>query len=277
MKKLLYFLFLIYTLPVQTIFADGIIKEQTFQTSPGKTLHVAANYGDVKVTGWSKSEAYIKISGNDNAKSITDIDLKEKDGDIYITTSFENNMKSNTNYKLTIEISVPEKYNSEISTSGGDVSFDGINGNIKLRTAGGDIKLNNVSGKSELKTAGGDIKAYSYTGELIAKTAGGNIDISCTSTKISAKTAGGEVIVKYSGENNGIELTSSGGNINLFLPDNFGANVNLLSNAGEIKSDFEVIGSVNKSKTKMKGKINGGGEEISCKSNGGNITLERLR
>ena len=85
MVKLIYFLFLLYYLPANQIKADDIIKEQSLLTSQGKTLIVKAFCGDVNISTWSKSEAYVKITGNDVAKENLDFNIEEKNGDIYVT------------------------------------------------------------------------------------------------------------------------------------------------------------------------------------------------
>lgn len=276
MVRLIYLLFLLYYLPTNTVLADNIIKEQSFPTSGGKTLYVKANCGDVNVTTWNKDEAYIKISGNDNARNNLKFDLEEKNGNVYLTIS-NSNSKSYNNISLKIEASVPENYNSEISSSGGDLSFYGISGNLALKTAGGNIKIDNSSGKSELKTSGGDILISSFSGEINAKTSGGDVQLNSTSGKISAKTSGGNMKLIYSGENKGIDLSTSGGNIYLQLPDDFSADANLITSGGEIKCDFEVKGKVDTHKSIIKGKINNGSEVLSCKTNGGNIIIEKAK
>ena len=276
MVRLIYLLFLLYYLPTNTVLADSIIKEQSFPTSGGKTLYVKANCGDVNVITWNKDEAYIKISGNDNAKNAFKFEMEEKNGNIYVTVSSPNT-KSYNNISLKIEASVPGNYNSEISSSGGDLSFYGISGNLVLKTAGGNIKIDNSSGKSEIKTAGGDILINSFSGEINAKTSGGDVQINNTSGKISAKTSGGNMKLVYSGDNKGIDLSTSGGNIHLYLPDDFSANANLITSGGEIKCDFEVKGKIDSHKSMIKGKINNGSEVLSCKTNGGNIIIEKTK
>lgn len=276
MVKLIYLLFLLYYLPANSVLADGIIKEQTLPTSQGKTLYVKAQSGDVTITSKDKDEAYVKITGNDNAKEDYEYAIEEKNGDIYVTVTGKSGSNWFKNIKLKIEVTVPVNYNAEISSSGGDMDITGIKGNLALKTAGGDIKLQSISGKSDIKTAGGDIKVNSFSGELNAKTAGGDIEYTGSDCKISAKTSGGNIIVRYSGENKGIELASSGGDIKLYLPETISANVDFSTSGGEIISALEISGKMNTSKSKIKGKINNGGEQITCKSNGGNITIEKL-
>jgi DUF4097 and DUF4098 domain-containing protein YvlB len=278
MLKKVFLLFLIYSLPVQYILADGIIKEQTLPTSQGKTLKVKVESGDVTISTWSKDEAYIKISGNDEAKDKLTYKIDGKDGDIFVAASKSQDISNANNISLKIEISIPEKFNTEIATAGGDISLGGLTGSVKLKTAGGDITLRNINGDANLKTAGGDIKIESFSGNLSAKTAGGNINITSSEGSISAKTSGGDVIVGYSGVNKGIDLSTSGGNINLSLPENISAKVELVSMNGEIKSDFTITGDVSKTaRQKITGEIGSGGELIKCKTMGGNITIEKIK
>lgn len=277
MTKLIYLLFLLYYLPVNTILADGIIKEQILATSQGKTLIVKSDCGDINISTWSKNEAYVKITGNDNAKESMEFNIEEKNGNIQVITKKTPGLKSLNNVNLKIEVSIPEKYNTEISTAGGDISLGNLTGNVEMKTAGGNIVLESISGKTELKTAGGDIMVKSSSGDIEASTAGGNININGSNGMIEAKTAGGDIIVNYSGENKGIELKTSGGDVKLYVPDNFSANINLKTSSGDIKMGFPFDGEINKSHTKISGKINGGGKSVSCKTSGGDIVLDKIK
>ncbi|MFA5405201.1 MAG: DUF4097 family beta strand repeat-containing protein [Ignavibacteria bacterium] len=277
MVKLIYLLFLLYYFPAQSALADEIIKEQSLPTSQGKTLNVKSDCGNVNITTWSKDEAYIKITGNNNVKEQMEFNIEEKNGDIYVTVKKSQGIKTLSNISLKIEVSIPEKFNTDIKTAGGDISLGNLTGNVEMKTAGGDIVLNNITGNSELKTAGGDINISGSEGSIEAKTAGGDINISGSKGSIDAKTAGGDITVKYTGENKGIDLSTAGGNVKLYLPENFSANIDFKTSAGEISLDFEYTGKFNKSKTKINGKINNGGELISCKTSGGNIVLEKIK
>lgn len=295
MVKLIYLLFLLYFLPVQSVLSDEIIKEKTLATSEGKTLIVKSDCGDVVISTWSKNEAYVKISGNEKAKNNMEFNIEDKNGNVYVTAKKYSGLNGLSNVSLTIDVSIPEKYNTEISTAGGNISLVNLTGNTEMKTAGGNITLKNVSGKSELKTAGGNIRVESSNGNMEASTAGGNItietssgnveantaggDINITGSNgiIEAKTAGGDVIVNYTGENKGIELKTSGGDIKLYVPSDFAADINLKTSSGDINTNFEYVGTINKSKTKIEGKINGGGKTVTCKTSGGDIILEKIK
>lgn len=277
MVRLIYILFLLYYLPAQSAMADGIITEKSLSTSEGKTLVVKSLSGNINITTWSKSEAYIKISGNDNAKNNLEFTIEERNGNIYVTSKKAPGINTLNNISVQIEVSIPEKYNTEISTAGGNIELSNMTGNAEMKTAGGDIEIKDVTGKVELKTAGGNINVTGSSGTIEAKTAGGNIEISGSNGPIEAKTAGGDITVHYTGENKGIELKTSGGNVNLYLPDNFSADVNLKTSSGEITMGFPLDGTMNKSRTKIVGKINGGGNTVSCKTSGGNIVFDKIK
>lgn len=277
MVKLIYFLLLLYYLPVQSILADGIIKEQSLPTTQGKSLIVKSDCGDVNISTWNKDEAYVKIIGNDNAKNKMEFNIEEKNGDIYINVKKSSGIKHLENTNLKIDISIPEKFNGNIYTAGGDITLGYLTGNIDMKTAGGDIVLKKIIGNANLKTAGGDIRVESFTGDFSAKTAGGDINLKGVNGSVEAKTAGGDVTLRYSGENKGIELSTSGGNISLYLPENFSAKVDLITSSGEIRMGFDYKGKIGKHKSSLKGEIGNGGELVSCKTSGGDIVVDKIK
>ena len=77
----------------------------------------------------------------------------------------------------------------------------------------------------------------------------------------------------------GLELTSSGGNINLELMPDFSADLDLKASAGKITSEFEIEENTLKPShvsSIIQGKINGGGEKLICQTGGGNIIIKKL-
>lgn len=277
MKKLACLLLLAFFFTTNLIFAEDIIKEKSISTSDGKTLYVKAGCGDIKITSWNKSEAYIKISGNDAAKEKFSFKIEEKSGDVYVTIKSKSSSFNAENLILRIEASIPENYNTDVSTAGGDISLDNLNGNIIMKTAGGNIVVKNINGTSKLLTSGGNIKVETFNGSFTAKTAGGDIEATGTNGKVDAKTAGGDIRLKFSGENEGIDAYTSGGDIKLYLNDSFAANIELKTSSGTIDLGFPFDGEMNKHASKIKGKINGGGKPVVCKTSGGDIVVSKIK
>ena len=125
-----------------------VIREERFPISPGEELKVKIDGGDVTVTGWDKSEVYIKVLGNKNAREKLEFIFDNNDSYVEFRTKTKSSFSSwFSNLSLKIEIKVPEKFNTKIHTSGGDLRLGGVEGSHDLNTSGGDIVCKEFSGK----------------------------------------------------------------------------------------------------------------------------------
>jgi DUF4097 and DUF4098 domain-containing protein YvlB len=272
-KFLIITLFILMLVNFNTAVADDIIlREETLSTSAGKELKVKTFSGDVKVSTWSSSEVYVKIIGNEEAKENLDFKIENSDDGVDISIK-KNSTDDFSNLNLSIEIKTPQIYNADISTASGDLELNGLSGNIKMKTASGDIKTSETTGSADLKTAGGDIKSSDYTGDISVSTAGGDITLDGSNGNVSGATAGGNIKLIYSGTNSGIKLTTSGGDIEISLPGDFAANCKLTTISGEIMSDIPITSESKVSETKLKGTMNGGGEQLKCSTSSGDIKI----
>ena len=235
-----------------------VIHEKTFPIDWGKDLRIKTSGGDVTVTSWSKSEVYIKVLGNDNARD--DIDYEFSSTDSYvelITKSKSNFINWFEGIALKIEVKVPEKFNTKIHTSGGELKLGGVEGDHHLTTSGGDIVCKEFTGSLELSTSGGDIN-------LVGR-----------NSKISASTSGGDIMLDYEGENLGIDLSTSGGDIRVKLPSNFNAAMELSTSGGEVSCNLTLNNASKLSEHKIVANLNNGGMEFSAHTSGGDIAVKK--
>ena len=269
------------------------LHEKTFKTEAGKKIEVNAYSGDVEISSWTRDEVYVKVLGNNKAEERVKFYFNENSGDITVTAKkkgfFTNWFTSGI--RLRFEIKVPGKFNTEIHTSGGDISLIAVKGKNKLKTSGGNINLqdvtgnvyvstsggdiiaNYVKGNITLKTSGGDIKSSNVTGNLVAKTSGGDITFSASYTKIEASTSGGNISGSYSGKNLGINVSSSGGDILLKLPKDFNASARLTTSGGYVNCDLNLTNVEKKTNSKLIADINGGGANLRVSTSGGDIDV----
>jgi hypothetical protein len=278
MKTLKFSLVIIATLLFFTAtFAQTLLKEQTIETNFGKNLKVNVPSGKINIKTWNKEEVYVKITGNDEAKDKYDFKINSNSGNVEVLAAQKYN-DNGSNISLIVDVSIPDKFNTNVSTAGGDIKTENsLTGDIKFNTAGGDIVISSISGKCSLNTAGGDISVQNFSGDLKVNTAGGNIKLNGSDGKVKANSAGGNIELKYSGENKGTEINTLGGNIELTIPSGFQADCKLSSLSGDIISDIAIDGNKDKEKTEgihsIKGKMNGGGNVLKCSTNGGNIKI----
>ncbi|MCX8105068.1 MAG: DUF4097 domain-containing protein [Ignavibacterium album] len=232
-----------------------LLHHKNYKIEQGKILNVHAEGGDVEITPWHRNEVEIKIYGNDNARE--KYEFRFDADDQFVTVRGERIKKWNffSNIRIKYVIKVPVKFNLNVNTAGGDIKVGGVEGEIKLNTSGGDIWADRVSGNLNFNTSGGDIKIYSNDASIIASTSGGDIDL------------------EYSGENKGIELKTSGGDIEILLPAGFDADVELSTSGGDVDCNFKLNDVEKLSRTKVIAKINNGGNKLTAKTSGGDIEV----
>lgn len=271
------------------------IKEKSFSIQPGKDLNIEASFGDVMITTWDKAEVYVKILGNSKAKDKVEFYFNNNDNEVSIKAESDRNIFNwfGSGPQMRFEVKVPQNFNTKVSTSGGDIKIGDVKGSNYLRTSGGDVTLKNTEGNLKVSTSGGDIKLYhtkgtmgvstsggdirveEFYGNLDAETSGGDIYLKGSESSINAETSGGDITLKYSGSNKGIELHTSGGDINVSLPSDFNASANLSSSGGDVSCDFKGNNADKISESKFRADINAGGNKLIAKTSGGSIRVRK--
>jgi len=159
----------------------------------------------------------------------------------------------------------------DLQTSGGNIDAANCQGNIKLGTSGGNLSLRLLKGTIHATTSGGSVGGEEITGELVTRTSGGNIRLRDMSCSLSASTSAGNVDVDMKDPGKYVNLSTSGGNVSLLLPQGKGMDLQLYGE--EVKAS-----SLNNFKGQLDGKhidgaINGGGLPIKVDNSGGRINL----
>jgi DUF4097 and DUF4098 domain-containing protein YvlB len=271
-----------------------VIHDKTFPISPGKDFKLDASSGDVLISSWNKNEVHVKIWGNDKAKEKVEFNFNDSENMIEVEAKFDWSLfMLMKGVQLRFEVKVPQEFNIDavtsggdiklqnikgkfvLKTSGGDINISDLNGNVEVSTSGGDIVFNNAHGDLNFSTSGGDIKGNRFSGNLEAATSGGDISLAGSDVKINGSTSGGDISLDYTGQNKGIELSTSGGDIVVKLPKDFNASANLSTLGGDIKCDFKGNNAVKISSSKFEADINNGGNPLILKTTGGDIVVKK--
>lgn len=234
-----------------------LIKEKSFNISPGKELKVDVSGGDIIVTSWKKSEVEVNIWGNENAIEKMNFSIEGNDELVKVIAERKSSATSwFSNIQLEVEVKVPEQFNVDLNTSGGDIKYGGVEGNARLNTSGGDIWGEKFMGNLKISTSGGDISLI-----------GGD-------ARIDAETSGGDIKLDYNGVNKGIDLSTSGGDIEVKLPEKFSASVDLSTSGGGVSCSMDMSNIKKLSGSKLVGNLNGGGEKLSAHTSGGDVSVD---
>ncbi len=230
---------------------------------PGKLI-LEMLTGTIHVTAYNGKEVVVNSQGGETAMTRVTTPAasgmkKIESGGIDISGEEKNNTVRITNQMynkaITLEIRVPENFSLKLSTvNDGEIMVKGVRGELELSNVNGGITLTDINGSASADTVNGDIRG-----------------------SFGSVTAGTDMA-----------FSSLNGTLDITFPNSLKANLKAKSDMGEVFTDFDMEldkgpNELKKGQTAgvyrvnledwIKGKINGGGPEISFKSFNGNILI----
>jgi DUF4097 and DUF4098 domain-containing protein YvlB len=271
--------------------------EKKYTVTPGGTLTIQTDVGDVEISGTSSSEVSIVAEIHGRQRDVDGFDISSSQGNDGVEVKGKSRRSNLFSWfgdspEVRFRIMVPREYSSRVHTAGGDISMtnlkgriDGetsggdlnireIEGAIKLETSGGNIRGEKLTGDLHMETSGGDIQIMAITGNVDVSTSGGNIKVSDVDGKIHAETSGGDVVVKAKNDNKGIYAETSGGDIDIFVPKSISATIDASTTGGEVRCDLPVTMSGRFDESRVRGTVNGGGNPIKAFTSGGDVRIK---
>jgi DUF4097 and DUF4098 domain-containing protein YvlB len=267
--------------------------EKSYDVSPGGNLTVKKVVGDFTIKGWSKN--VVEITQSIKIKSYTRGEAEEvyrrvlasydaSGSKVRIEGDYNGNRIRND-----FIINVPEKFNVEVGTSGGNINLSAVEGEIGISTSGGDIDVMDTAGRVKANTSGGDLKFSSVSGPVKASTSGGDIDLVDIFGEGTFSTSGGDITLRNA--TNRVRVSTSGGSINVA---SVSAELNANTSGGnidirDISGDCSVSTSggdidLNDIKGSLKANTSGGDisgsnfdKKIHVNTSGGDINLNNLK
>lgn len=148
--------------------------------------------GSITITGWGSES--VQVSADVSGRSAENVDLKveEKAGGVLVSTQYLEEHRSQST-SIHIDVRVPSIYNVEISSMGGGVTIDGVEGTFKGKTMGGELNLSNLKGELQLTTMGGAIRLTNSDVDGRVKTMGGKALVEDVFGDVKVTSMGGEV------------------------------------------------------------------------------------
>jgi len=252
--------------------------DRTFTVSPGGSLMVEADGASVHVSGSDANQVVVHMltRGSEQNLADTELDAVQKGSDVTVTMRKSKRgwfAFGNWSSEQDIQVTVPRNFVVNVHTSGGSVDLQNTVGVASLKSSGGDLSAKNVTGAVELKTSGGSIHAESIRGDVDANTSGGDVRLAGVDGKSRGRSSGGSLRFTLVGANRGISATTSGGDIELKLPQGTRGNLEATTSGGQVESDLPVTSSGRVEDSRLVGTLNGGGEPIYARTSGGSISV----
>jgi len=123
------------------------------------------------------------------------------------------------NCGLNATFGVPPGTALDLDSGGGNMQVSGIQSTVTLTSSGGDVSLSGSGSAATVDSGGGNLSLSDLSGFLKFTTSGGDVDgRDLTSPNVTTDSGGGNVALTFTSVPAKIEVTSSGGDVNIVLP-----------------------------------------------------------
>lgn len=237
---------------------------RTYQVNGVPDLKISTSDAGVDIQAWDKDSIEvrvitenIKINQEDGLR-VTDhqsgnevtIEVREPHGFFHFGIGRKREQ---------VRVNVPRKANLHIQTSDGHIQVSGVTGNLDLNAGDGHIEADGVSGNLRGKAGDGRIHVKGRFDQLDLTTGDGSIE--------AIVLPGSHIATSWT-------LHTGDGRLNVHLPVNFAANLDVRTGDGHITVGLPVtISGRNKSNT-LRGTLNGGGGLLTLHTGDGSIHLD---
>jgi hypothetical protein len=276
----------------------------------GTLAVVAAGFtaGGVQAEEWTKSytisgRAHVRVDTNDGAVRVTTGDSKQielrviydgykldrnlsissrQDGDqVELSARVHNSMNwgwGGLHRTLRLEVHMPREADLNIETGDGSVEAQALSGSLKIHTGDGHIRVDGAKGDIRLRTGDGSIEGRDLDGKLEADTGDGHVTVEGRFDALNIKTGDGSINARAGAGSkmvNAWTIHTGDGSVDMTLPGDLQANIEASTNDGRISLGIPVTVEGTFSTSKISGKMNGGGQQLTIHTGDGSIHLSK--
>jgi DUF4097 and DUF4098 domain-containing protein YvlB len=259
-----FFLVLIVCLPLFSISVLADDWSKTYAVGEKPSLRVDTNDAAIEVTRGASNTIAARLFSEGYKPG--DIRVTEhQDGDrVDLTVHIPNEVGFHINLHnrhVRVELQVPAETTLDLHSSDGHINVDGTSGPAHIDTGDGAVEVRNFNGNIRARTGDGHITVDGVVNEVYLHTGDGHIDLTAR---------------PGSKMNRGWLIHSSDGRVEVKLPDDFAADLSAHTGDGHITLDFPVTleGAVDRSRVRTK--LNGGGQLLEITTGDGGIHISKL-
>jgi len=147
---------------------------------------------------------------------------------------------------------------------------------LDLHSGDGHILVNGTSGQAKLDTGDGHISVQNFSGSLTGHTGDGHMSIDGVFTNLDLRTGDGHIdlgVRPGSKMNGGWLIHTSDGRVEAKLPEDLSCELYAHTGDGHIQLDLPVTVSGSIERTRVRGKLNGGGPLLEITTGDGSIRI----
>lgn len=273
--------------------SEIVREEKRFTVDGTPDVRVATFDGSIQIQAWDKPGILVEIEKRGPSKAavealqvvveqkgnVIDLEVKRPKNESFGRLGFQQ-----TAYARLV-VSVPRTANIRARSGDGSIRIERVTGRLELRTGDGSIRASEVSGDMNFDTGDGSVVVEGAEGQLVVDTGDGSVNVSGMLGAVTLHTGDGSVVYRAtpgSSMTNAWDITTGDGSVTLYLPRDFGADIDAHTGDGRITSDLgDPLERADREKDRdeknrrtLRGQIGTGGQLLRVRTGDGAIRLK---
>lgn len=262
-SKLLLLSLLCFFALALTAFADEWTK--TYQVGEKPSLRVETNDASIEITRGASRTVSARVTSEG---------YKIGNGDVRVT-------ESQSGDSVQLQVHIPSEWGMHIGWRNRRVRVEvqvPTETALDLHSGDGHIRVDGTSGPARVDTGDGSIKMENFSGSIKGHTGDGSITVDGTLSDVDLRTGDGHIELTArpgSRMNSGWLIHTSDGHVEARLPQDFAAEIYAHTGDGHIQFDIPVTVNGSIERSRIRGKMNGGGPLLEITTGDGSIRISK--
>ena len=176
-------------------------------------------------------------------------------------------------------VTMPRDGNVYAKSGDGSIRIEHVHGRLELKTGDGSIRATDIGGQLTLATGDGSVTLDDVAGDLDVDTGDGSVSVAGKLTAVKLHTGDGSITFRASAGTtmkDDWSMTTGDGGVVVYLPSDFGAELDAHTGDGSIRNDLEFSsdGDGDRERRTLKGKLGAGGKTLRIRTGDGSIRLK---
>jgi Putative adhesin len=184
-------------------------------------------------------------------------------------------------------VTMPRDGNVTARSGDGSIRIEHVHGRLELKTGDGSIRATDIAGQLTLSTGDGSVTLEDVGGDLDVDTGDGSVSVAGKLATVKLHTGDGSITFRAAAGTSMKEdwsMTTGDGGIALYLPSDFGAELDAHTGDGSIRNELGVKAEAEadsdrdrdreRDRRTLKGKLGAGGKLLRIRTGDGSIRLK---